>query len=81
MKTAISVPDETFAEVEQRAGDLGLSRSEFYTCAARHYLDHLQAASLTLDINAALDLIEQDDATDVAVAAGHRFLATLDDEW
>jgi len=29
MKTAISVPDETFDQAERRAAELGMSRSEF----------------------------------------------------
>lgn len=81
MKTAISVPDETFARVEHCAEDLGVSRSEFYTRAANYYLDHLQAQTLTSDINAALAMIEQDGSADAAVAAGRRVLSGLDDEW
>jgi metal-responsive CopG/Arc/MetJ family transcriptional regulator len=81
VKTAISVPDETFAQVEQRAEELGVSRSEFYTRAARHYLDHLGVESLTSDIDAALDMIDEDDAAEAAVTAGRRHLAELDDEW
>ena len=81
MKTAISVPDETFAEVERRAEDLGVSRSEFYTRAAQYYLDHLQAESLTIDIDTALAMIEEDDSAGAAVTAGRRFLAQVDDEW
>jgi metal-responsive CopG/Arc/MetJ family transcriptional regulator len=81
VKTAISVPDETFVEVERRAEDLGVSRSEFYTRAAQHYLDHLRAESLTDDINAALAMTYEDDSADAAVTAGRRFLAQADDEW
>lgn len=81
MKTAISVPDETFAQVERRAEDLGVSRSEFYTRAAQHYLNHLRAESLTSDIDAALALIEEDDSAYAAVTAGRRTLAQTDDEW
>jgi hypothetical protein len=81
MKTAISVPDETFAQVERRAQDLGVSRSEFYTRAAEHYLNHLQAESLTGDIDAALAMVDEDDSADAAVTAGRRRLAQTDDEW
>lgn len=81
MKTAISVPDGTFAQVEQCAEELGVSRSEFYTRAAQHYLDHLRTESLTSDIDAALARIDEDDSAEVAAAAGRRRLALLDDEW
>ena len=38
MKTAISVPDETFAQATRQAAELGISRSEFFARAARRYL-------------------------------------------
>jgi hypothetical protein len=79
MKTAISVPDETFVQVEQSAKSLGVTRSEFYTRAARFYLDHLEQESLTDEINAALDGV--DESNEVAAAAGRRHLAGADDEW
>ena len=81
MKTAISVPDDTFAEVEQGAKELGVTRSEFYARAARYYLEHLRQESLTNEINSALDLIgDDDDAAAVAVHAGRRTLESTD-EW
>lgn len=81
MKTAISVPDETFARAEHCADDLGVSRSEFYTRAAQYYLDHLQAQTLTDDINAALAMVEEDDSAAAAVTAGRRVLSAPQDEW
>lgn len=81
MKTAVSVPDETFAQVEQRAEDLGVTRSEFYTRALRHYLRYLQEESLTGDIDEAIAAVEGDDSADAAVTAGRGFLARMDDEW
>jgi hypothetical protein len=82
VKTAISVPDETFAQVERSAKVLGMTRSEFYARAARYYLEHLEQQSLTDDINEALDLIgDADDSGVAAAAAGRRHLAGADDEW
>jgi metal-responsive CopG/Arc/MetJ family transcriptional regulator len=82
MKTAISVPDETFAQVEQGAKGLGVTRSEFYTRAARFYLEHLERQSLTKEIDGALELVgDGDDSSDVAVVAGRRSLGLTDDEW
>lgn len=81
MKTAISVPDETFAQVERGAKSLGVTRSEFYTRAARFYLEHLEQHTLTKEIDAALDLIgDDDDSSAVAADAGRRRLAS-DDDW
>lgn len=79
MKTAISVPDDTFARVENRVAQLGLSRSEFYATAAEKYLDELDAASLTADIDRAISR----GATDDRVINGLQRLAelTAGDEW
>lgn len=82
MKTAISVPDDTFERASARARDLGMSRSEFFTNAARHYLDELDAESITRQIDAALAQFEPTDQSSVdAVSVGHRVLAANDEEW
>jgi metal-responsive CopG/Arc/MetJ family transcriptional regulator len=82
MKTAISISDETFHRVELRAAALGVSRSEFFACAAQRYLDQLDAESLTDRINAAVALTEADDSSEAAVAAGRRLLAQDgEDDW
>lgn len=79
MKTAISVPDDTFARVEKRVAQLGLSRSEFYATAAEKYLDELDSSALTADIDRAIAR----GATDDRVVDGLRRLAelTAGDEW
>jgi hypothetical protein len=81
MKTAISVPDETFARAEQRAAILGISRSEFFTRAAQRYLDQLDTDSLAGQIDAAIERIGADESADAAVAAGRRRLAQTEDGW
>lgn len=55
MKTAISLPDATFARVEDAAARLGISRSEVFARAAERYLDDLDSDSITDRINTALD--------------------------
>lgn len=82
MKTAISVPDETFEKASRRAHDLGMSRSEFFVRAAQRYLEELDSRSLTSQIDEALGHIDEPDAaTADAVLAGRRLLAAMDDEW
>jgi predicted DNA-binding protein len=82
MKTAISLPDETFDRVSRRASELGLSRSEFFARAAQRYLDELDAQSLTGQIDSALERLGgTDEAEAAAVATGHRVLDAADDEW
>lgn len=79
VKTAISVPDETFEEVERRSAQLGMSRSEFYATAARRYLKDLDRESVTERLNEALAVVEGDDETSDVVSAGRRRLAAGDD--
>lgn len=80
MKTAISVPDETFEQATKQAAELGISRSEFFSRAARRYLDELASRSLTEQVNAALTAASDDESAAAAAQAGRRRLAT-GDEW
>jgi predicted DNA-binding protein len=79
MKTAISVPDETFARASRQAAELGISRSEFFSRAVIRYLDELESESLTSQVNLALQVTGDDDSAAAAVAAGRRHLQAGDD--
>ena len=69
MKTAISVPDETFRRVDQAAHRLGVSRSEFFARAAERWLGALEDEGTTAAIEIDLDESEIDTAfTDAAAA-------------
>lgn len=69
MKTAISVPDDTFQRVEQAAKRLGVSRSEFFARAAQSWLDALEDENTTDAINRAIAGLPADEAfTDAAAA-------------
>lgn len=82
MKTAISLPNDTFERASRRAKDLGLSRSEFFARAANRYLEELDVASVTEQINAALEQIGTiDDSHEVAVESGRQHLLDTPDEW
>ena len=78
MKTAISLPDDTYEQATKQAAKLGISRSEFFARAARSYLDELAAHSLTEQINEALQAGD-DDSNAAAAAAGRSYLAGQDD--
>jgi metal-responsive CopG/Arc/MetJ family transcriptional regulator len=82
MKTAISVPDETFEKASRRAHDLGVSRSEFFSRAVIRYLDELDAASVTRQIDQAVDaLAQQDESALSAVAVGRHVLDEASGDW
>jgi Arc/MetJ family transcription regulator len=78
VKTAISVPDETFEQATKRAAELGISRSEFFARAARRYLDELASRSLTQQVDEALRAAGSDDSATIAAAAGRKRLADGD---
>ena len=69
VKTAISLPDDTYEQATRRAAELGISRSEFFARAARSYLDELASRSLTQQINEALQAAAGDDSNAAAAAA------------
>jgi hypothetical protein len=83
MKTAISVPDETFYRVEARAAALKMNRSEFYATAAERFLDELERESLTSEINAAIGRASGRADRDSFARAGLAQLGelTANDEW
>jgi metal-responsive CopG/Arc/MetJ family transcriptional regulator len=79
MKTAISLPEETFVQATRQAAELGISRSEFFARAARRYLDDLASGSLINQIDEVLEAVRDDNSAAVAAAAGRRRLARQDD--
>jgi metal-responsive CopG/Arc/MetJ family transcriptional regulator len=82
VKTAISVPDNTFERASKRAQDLGMSRSEFFSRAAAHYLDELDSDSVTHQIDLAVTALGEADASAAdAVNVGHRLLTDITDDW
>ncbi|MEY2514277.1 MAG: hypothetical protein QOJ89_1635 [bacterium] len=70
VKTAISVPDDTFRRVDDAAKRLGVSRSEFFARAAERWLESLDDDGTTDAINRAIAGLDADHQfTDAAAAA------------
>jgi metal-responsive CopG/Arc/MetJ family transcriptional regulator len=53
MKTAISVPDDIFEEVDRLAKNQNRSRSEVFVVAVKHYLENLKSQKLLTALNRA----------------------------
>ncbi len=51
MKTAISIPNETFDAAENYASSTGMSRSELYTKAVLEYLNKYKYLDITETLN------------------------------
>jgi hypothetical protein len=77
MKTAISIPDDLFADAEMLARKFRTSRSELYSRAVREYV----ARHSTDDVTEALDLLCQEAPAEsgFATEASHRTLESS--EW
>jgi len=78
MKTAVSLPDDLFAEADELASELGTSRSQMYAAAVREYLARHRPQAVT----AALDRVYADEPSHVdpaVAAAAARTLARV--EW
>jgi metal-responsive CopG/Arc/MetJ family transcriptional regulator len=70
VKTAISLPDDTFRRVDRAAKRLGVSRSEFFVRAAENWLGALEDDGTTEAINRAIAGLPADhEFTDAAAAA------------
>ncbi|HWX44204.1 MAG TPA: ribbon-helix-helix protein, CopG family [Solirubrobacteraceae bacterium] len=70
MKTAISLPDDTYRRVDRAAKRMGVSRSEFFARAAENWLDALEDDGTTEAINRAIAGLPADHAfIDAAAAA------------
>lgn len=77
MKTAISIPDDLFADADRLARKLNQSRSQLYSRAVREYVARHCADDVTEALDAIYAREEPDDS--FATTAGAR---TLDrDEW
>lgn len=60
MKTAVSIPNDVFVQAEALAHKKGMSRSEFYATALAEYIRRQDLASLTEEVNRAIDEIGED---------------------
>jgi metal-responsive CopG/Arc/MetJ family transcriptional regulator len=77
VKTAISIPDATFARVEASAARLGVSRSEFFARAAERWIADLEDAQTT----AAIDAVLGDDEQEIAFVEQAASTAAQRSDW
>lgn len=78
MKTAISLPDPLFEEVERLAKQRGMSRSQLYQAALREYVERHDPESITATWDALIDQ-EGGEPGSFATAAAARVLGSV--EW
>lgn len=77
MKTAISVPDDLFAEVEKIAKEQQYSRSEVFVVALKEYLERRRSARLLAALNEAYEAAESAEEYEVRKRGKGRYAKTL----
>jgi hypothetical protein len=74
MKTAISIPDDVFREVERATKKLGISRSELFTRAVREFLFTQRSDAIKQSYDEAFGPAPEDDSTPLRREAARRVL-------
>jgi metal-responsive CopG/Arc/MetJ family transcriptional regulator len=77
MKTAISVPDALFHEVEKAAKENRGSRSKAFVIAVREYLEKRKARKLLNELNKALSIAETEEEYAVRQKSKKLYARTL----
>jgi metal-responsive CopG/Arc/MetJ family transcriptional regulator len=80
MKTAISVPDDVFREVDKVARERHSSRSEVIVTALKEYLERRKSADLLKALNEAYAAAETAEEYEVRQKARKRYGRTLHKE-
>ncbi len=80
MKTAISLPDETFERAERAAKRLGITRSELYARAVDAFVESLDRTSVTSMLDAAIERTGHDDELTELVVSRSRAALESDGE-
>ena len=76
MKTAISVPDELFEEIEKVAKEHHYSRSEVFVIAVREYLEKRRSKKLLSALNEAYTAAETSEEYNVRQKSKKRYAKT-----
>ena len=79
MKTAVSVPDDLFAQADRLAKRSRRTRSDVYSAALREYVARHAPDEVTAGLDAALAELGEPGPDEFAGRAAHRTLATT--EW
>jgi metal-responsive CopG/Arc/MetJ family transcriptional regulator len=78
MKTAISVPDDLFAQVDRLARRSRRSRSELYSAALREYVARHAPDEVTAGLDRVIVEIGQPDGDRFSAAAAREILESAD---
>ena len=80
MKTAISVPDELFKEIEKVAKEHHYSRSEVFVIAVKEYLEKRRSKELLAALNEAYATAEPPEEYKVRAKSKKRYAKSVRNE-
>lgn len=80
MKTAVSIPDSVFEAAERLADRLGISRSELYQRALRHFLESQSHAVIRESLDSVYAESPDDSKLDTAVEFAQE-MSLPEDDW
>jgi metal-responsive CopG/Arc/MetJ family transcriptional regulator len=69
MKTAISLPDELYAEAEKAAASMGIPRSQLFAKALEEFIDRHKREGITERLNEVYSGARDSDDTAVSMAS------------
>ncbi|MBI2857670.1 MAG: CopG family transcriptional regulator [Chloroflexi bacterium] len=81
VKTAISIEEPLFKELDALADELKVSRSHLFTLAARDFLQHHKDQKLLEAINAAHDDLPDPEEKKLRVRMKAKYREIVKDEW
>lgn len=77
MKTAISIPDDLFADADRLARELGTSRSQLYARAMREFIERHAPDRVTASLDAMCQETQSD--SDFAIEVSRQMIKRV--EW
>ncbi len=81
VKTAISVRESLFDQVEALAGELQISRSRLFSLAIEEYLERHQNRELLREINAAYDDMPDPKEQEILQRMRRKQRQLVDEQW
>jgi metal-responsive CopG/Arc/MetJ family transcriptional regulator len=69
VKTAVSLPDQLYADAEKTAQSLGIPRSQLFARALEEFIEHHKRADVTERLNRVYARLNQDETLEVAEAS------------
>lgn len=81
IKTAISLQESLFEQIEAVAQEMQISRSRFFALAAENFIQQHENQKLLVELNAAYDDIASAEEQELLRQMRHKQFKLVADEW